>query len=211
MGKFKFNKLKREIIPFVIAFLIIDIVIVGAFVVAAHEVTDITKPIDKIMAVLNNFLPSITSFKFFTAIFVDFAGFMKASFWTLIIFVVLFIYWKIKMSPDSDYEGIENGSSDWSKGGEEFDKLPDGSEILNRKSGFILSRKHYLGTDLRKVKINKNILVVGGSGAGKSACYIKPNILQMLGSYVITDPKGELYRETSGFLKANGYEVRAFN
>lgn len=50
-----------------------------------------------------------------------------------------------------------------------------------------------------------------GSGAGKSACYIKPNILQCLGSYVITDPKGELYRETSGFLKANGYEVRAFN
>lgn len=50
-----------------------------------------------------------------------------------------------------------------------------------------------------------------GSGAGKSACYVKPNILQMLGSYVITDPKGELYRETSGFLKANGYEVKAFN
>lgn len=50
-----------------------------------------------------------------------------------------------------------------------------------------------------------------GSGAGKSACYIKPNILQLLGSYVITDPKGELYRETSGFLKANGYKVRVLN
>lgn len=50
-----------------------------------------------------------------------------------------------------------------------------------------------------------------GSGAGKSACYIKPNILQLLGSYVITDPKGELYRETSGFLKANGYNVRVLN
>ena len=122
MGKFKFNKLKREIIPFVIAFLIIDIVIVGAFVVAAHEVTDITKPIDKIMAVLNNFLPSITSFKFFTAIFVDFAGFMKASFWTLIIFVVLFIYWKIKMAPDSDYEGID----------QEEEESEEGKEIENK-------------------------------------------------------------------------------
>ncbi len=50
-----------------------------------------------------------------------------------------------------------------------------------------------------------------GSGAGKSACYIKPNILQLLGSYVITDPKGELYRDTSGFLKANGYNVRVLN
>ncbi len=50
-----------------------------------------------------------------------------------------------------------------------------------------------------------------GSGAGKSACYIKPNILQLLGSYVITDPKGELYRDTSGFLRANGYNVRVLN
>ena len=50
-----------------------------------------------------------------------------------------------------------------------------------------------------------------GSGSGKSASYIKPNILQMLGSYVITDPKGELYRETSGFLKANGYKIKTLN
>ena len=50
-----------------------------------------------------------------------------------------------------------------------------------------------------------------GSGSGKSAAYIKPNILQMLGSYVITDPKGELYRETSGFLKANGYKIKTLN
>ena len=50
-----------------------------------------------------------------------------------------------------------------------------------------------------------------GSGSAKSAAYIKPNILQMLGSYVITDPKGELYRETSGFLKANGYKIKTLN
>jgi type IV secretion system protein VirD4 len=96
-------------------------------------------------------------------------------------------------------------------GGEEFFKSPDGSEILNRKDGFILSRYHYLCTDPRKVKINKNILVFGGSGTGKSACYVKPNILQKLGSYVITDPKGELYRETSNYLKANGYKVKVLN
>lgn len=143
--------------------------------------------------------------------FSDFGLFCNLSLWTFIVFVILFIMWKIKFSKKNEYDGIENGSSDWSKNGEEFDKLSDGSEILNRKDGFILSRKHYLGTDLRKVKINKNILVIGGSGSGKSACYIKPNILQRLGSYVITDPKGELYRETSGYLKANGYEVKAFN
>ena len=112
---------------------------------------------------------------------------------------------------DHDYQGEEHGSSAWSKGGEEYRKLPDGSQILNKTDGFILSRNHYLGTDPKKVKVNKNILVFGGSGSGKSAAYVKPNILQKLGSYVITDPKGELYRETSGYLKANGYEVKVLN
>ncbi|MEG1008861.1 MAG: hypothetical protein RSF67_03430, partial [Clostridia bacterium] len=60
-----------------------------------------------------------------------------------------------------DFQGIEHGSSEWSKDGEEFNKLSDGTEILNKKDGFIISRKHFIGTDQRKVKINKNILVVG--------------------------------------------------
>ena len=49
---------------------------------------------------------------------------------------------------------------------------------------------------------NVNVLVVGGSGSGKSACYSKPNAYQMLGSYVFTDPKGELYDDTAGYLKS---------
>ncbi|MEG1363444.1 MAG: type IV secretory system conjugative DNA transfer family protein [Clostridia bacterium] len=50
-----------------------------------------------------------------------------------------------------------------------------------------------------------------GSGSGKTACYVKPNILQKLGSYVMTDPKGELFRETSGYLKDNGYKIMTLN
>ena len=73
----------------------------------------------------------------------------------------MFIIWKIKFAPTSEYDGKESGSSQWSKHGEEFDKLSDGREVLNKKEGFILSKDHYLGTDLRKVLINKNILVVG--------------------------------------------------
>ncbi len=110
-----------------------------------------------------------------------------------------------------DYQGEEHGSGGWSKNGEEYKKRPDGSYILNKSEGFILSRNHYLGTDPKKVRVNKNILVFGGSGTGKTASYIKPNILQKLGSYVITDPKGELYRETSGYLKANGYDVKVLD
>ncbi len=51
----------------------------------------------------------------------------------------------------------------------------------------------------------------GGSGAGKSASYVIPNALQLLGSYVFTDPKGELYDKTAGYFKEKGYNVKVFN
>ena len=50
-----------------------------------------------------------------------------------------------------------------------------------------------------------------GSGAGKSASYVIPNACQKLGSYVFTDPKGELYDKTAGYLKANGYKIKVLN
>jgi len=126
-------------------------------------------------------------------------------------FIYMSIKFIFKTRKTHDYQGEEHGSSDWSKHGEEFKKNPDGTEILNKHDGFILSKDHYLGLDGKKVKVNKNILVFGGSGTGKSACYVKPNILQKLGSYVITDPKGELYRETSKYLQAAGYDVKVLN
>lgn len=50
-----------------------------------------------------------------------------------------------------------------------------------------------------------------GSGAGKSASYVIPNACQMLGSYVFTDPKGELYDKTAGYLKEKGYKIKVLN
>ena len=58
---------------------------------------------------------------------------------------------------------------------------------------------------------NGNILVIGGSGSGKSASFAIPNALQMLGSYIFTDPKGELYDRTAGIYKKNGYNVHVIN
>ncbi len=54
-------------------------------------------------------------------------------------------------------------------------------------------------------------LLFGGSGAGKSASYVIPNALQLLGSYVFTDPKGELYDKTAGYFEAKGYNVKVLN
>ena len=50
-----------------------------------------------------------------------------------------------------------------------------------------------------------------GSGSGKSASYSIPNAFQCLGSYVFTDPKGELYDKTAGYLKSQGYDIKVLN
>ena len=53
--------------------------------------------------------------------------------------------------------------------------------------------------------------LLDGSGSGKSASYVIPNAYQLLGSYVFTDPKGELYDKTAGFLKSKGYDIKVLN
>ena len=58
---------------------------------------------------------------------------------------------------------------------------------------------------------NKNVLVIGGSGSGKTRFYVKPNLMQMHSSYVVTDPKGTLINECGKMLYDNGYEVKVLN
>ena len=155
----KIKKLWREFIPFLIVYALFDIVIVGSLFVCAHGAKEAGESI--FSACIEGFIQNITNFKFITAIGLDFFGFIKWSFWTFIITIIFFIAWKIKFAKESEYDGIESGSSDWAKHGEEYEKTSDGRELLNKKSCFIISKDHYLGTDLKKVLINKNVLVVG--------------------------------------------------
>ncbi len=106
-----------------------------------------------------------------------------------------------KMWPKSEYDTIEHGSSDWCENGEQY-------TVLDPKKGIILAEKNYLPVNKRG---NTNILVIGGSGAGKSASFVIPNAYQLLGSYVFTDPKGELYDKTSGYLREHGYDIKVLN
>lgn len=71
----------------------------------------------------------------------------------------------------------------------------------------VLGANHCYSMNGRKTHINNNVLVVGRSGSGKSRYLVKPNLLQLNGSYVVSDPKGQLYREFKDFFEANGYEV----
>ena len=58
---------------------------------------------------------------------------------------------------------------------------------------------------------NKNILVVGGSGSGKTRFFLKPNLMQMHSSYVVTDPKGTVLIECGKMLEKNGYDIKVLN
>ena len=118
-----------------------------------------------------------------------------------LLYILVIVVGIIRTMPKHRYDDIEHGSSDWSSHGEQY-------QILNRKEGIILAENNYLPVDKRG---NVNVLVVGGSGSGKSASYSIPNAYQMLGSYVFTDPKGELYDRTAGYLKQNGYKIKVLN
>lgn len=75
----------------------------------------------------------------------------------------------------------------------------------------ILSQDVVLSMDTRKTRRNNNILVIGGSGTGKSRYVMKPNMLQANTSFVITDPSGELLESMGSFLQTKGYEIKVFN
>lgn len=209
------NKYKGQLIAIAILYLLICVMIVGNFMVTGEKIQNVTNLSDNLHLRSELFYEQLLNpFGVMWVLITTeglFIKFLKTCGVLLLTFIGMILWMFYKNGKIRDFEGLEHGSSDWAKNGEEFKKQPDGSEILNRTHGFVLSRKHFLGTDLRKVRVNKNILVFGGSGTGKSACYVKPNILQKLGSYVITDPKGELYRDTSKYLEAAGWKIKVLN
>ena len=152
---------------------------------------------------LNLVFSEITSFTSIGRVFAQGYGaiFGKTLLYFTIIYVLFAMIGLFKSKPKHEYTDIEHGSSDWSEHGEQY-------SILSRNKGIILAQDNYLPVDKRG---NVNVLVVGGSGSGKSASYSIPNAFQMLGSYVFTDPKGELYDKTAGYLRKNGYEIKVLN
>ncbi len=100
----------------------------------------------------------------------------------------------------------ENGSAKW---GEASDLNKKYKQPNNYNK--ILTKNVSLGLNGKKHRRNVNVLVVGGSGAGKTYSYCKPNVMQCNTSYVVLDPKGEIVRDTGYLLEQNGYEVRVLD
>ena len=103
--------------------------------------------------------------------------------------------------------GEEHGSAKWGDVGKLCKKYRD----MPYSQNILLTQNFRIGLNCYKHRRNLNILVIGGSGAGKSRTFAIPNIMQCNCSMVITDPKAELLRKTGGLLKKKGYEVRVFD
>ena len=106
--------------------------------------------------------------------------------------------------------GMEYGSARW---GTAQDIEPFMSEDF--RNNVILTRTERLMLDGRpknpKYARNKNVLIVGGSGSGKTRFFLLPNLMQMHSSYVVTDPKGDIVNITGTMLLKHGYEIKILN
>ena len=107
-------------------------------------------------------------------------------------------------------QGREYGSARW---GNKKDIEPYMDEKF--QNNIILTQTERLTMNGRpanpKYARNKNVLVIGGSGSGKTRFYVKPNLMQMHSSYCVTDPKGTIVLECGKMLEDNGYEIKILN
>ena len=128
---------------------------------------------------------------------------------TIIIFVIAYLLGiGIYISTKKNYRRREeHGSAEWGE-----------AKTINKKyeqnpysSNKILTQNVCIGYDSRKHRRNMNTLIIGGSGAGKTRFYAKPNVMQANTSLIILDPKGEIARDEGHLLEENGYVVKVLD
>ena len=110
-------------------------------------------------------------------------------------------------SKENRRPGEEHGSARWGNVKSVVRKYEDKDNCSN----IILSQNMRLGLNAKKHRRNLNVLVVGGSGAGKTRFYAKPNLMQCNTSFIVADPKGEMLRSIAPLLIENGYDIKVFN
>ena len=107
-------------------------------------------------------------------------------------------------------KNLEYGSARWGKPEDiapYVDPKFENNVILTQTERLMMSNR----PKDPKTARNKNVLVVGGSGSGKTRFFVKPNLMQMHSSYVVTDPKGSIAVECGKLMLRNGYKVKIFN
>ena len=124
--------------------------------------------------------------------------------------VIWFVVYNKKKNAKKFRQGREYGSARW---GSRKDIEPYVDEKF--ENNILLTNTERLTMNSRpkipKYARNKNVLVVGGSGSGKTRFFVKPNLMQMHSSYVVTDPKGTVLVECGKMLEKNGYDIKVLN
>ena len=113
---------------------------------------------------------------------------------------------KPKRGKDAAQQSLRTATKPEKKKSKKSPKSP-----FETDNNILLTQEVRMSLNTRQHRENLNVLVIGGSGSGKSRFYVKPNIMQLNTSYVVTDPKGELLRSCGRLLKKAGYEIRVFN
>ena len=195
----KFDKQKvMKVLPFIILGYFFNKVSQAFTSAAGTELGDkIMNGMDGLGAVFTNPLPSFNPIDLLIGV----AGG---------VIVKLVIYVKGK-NAKKYRKGCEYGSARWGNAEDIKPYMADKFE-----DNVILTETERLTMDGRpkagpKYARNKNILVIGGSGSGKTRFYVKPNLLQMHSSYVVTDPKGTVLNEVGKALQDGGYAIKVLN
>lgn len=120
----------------------------------------------------------------------------------------LVVYYKMKTAKKYR-NGVEYGSARWGTAKDIrpfIDPKFDQNILLTQTERIMLGRNK-----IPKYNINKNVLIIGGSGSGKTRFHVKPNLMQMNASYVVTDPKGTVVLECGKMLQRGGYQIKILN
>ena len=121
----------------------------------------------------------------------------------------LVVYYKAK-NAKKFRQGVEYGSARWGNAKDiepYMDSVFENNVLLTQTERLLMSGR----PKQPKYARNKNILVIGGSGSGKTRFFVKPNLTQMHSSYVVTDPKGTVLVECGKMLKKGGYAIKVLN
>lgn len=128
---------------------------------------------------------------------------------TIGIFLIIYVLGVgMYLSSSKNYRRTEEyGSAKWANPNTVCKKYANKDYFTNK----VFSQNVRMGLDGKKHRRNLNTVVIGGSGAGKTRFYAKPNIMQCNTSFVVLDPKGEIIRSVGYLLEENGYEVKVID
>lgn len=158
----------------------------------------ISATIKAVVAILNNPLEVQFTIGFFKYFLIYFGFFSLFTLW-----------YYVENEKNQRLSKNPGGSAQWYSNLKQFKKKY--TDTADQFNNIILTQDVALNMNTHKTRRNNNVLVVGGSGSGKTRFLIKPNLLQANCSFVITDPSGEILEAEGEMLKKHGYKIKVFN